>query len=109
MDEVKVHGEPEVELQEMPSSSTDRRFSTPDRKPAEKRRGPLDDGEDPKFRCTVDSPVGSMPYESDERIYINNVAMKKMKETLSSNGEKVAFSVVKQDFRADRAFLRYSP
>ena len=32
MDEDKVQGEPEVELQEMPSSSTDRRFSTPDRR-----------------------------------------------------------------------------
>ena len=36
MDEDNRQGEPEVELQEMPSSSTDRRFSTPDRKPAEK-------------------------------------------------------------------------
>ena len=68
MDEDKRQGEPEIELQELPSSSTDRRLSTPDRKPAEKRRGPVDDGEDSKFICTVDSPERSMPDESDERI-----------------------------------------
>ena len=44
MDEDKVQGKPEVELQEMPSSSADRMLSTPDRKPAENRRGPVDDG-----------------------------------------------------------------
>ena len=38
MDEYKVQGKPEVERQEIPSSSTDRTFRTPDRKPAEKRR-----------------------------------------------------------------------
>ena len=65
----------------MASSSTDRRFGTPDRKPAEKRRGPGDDGEDSKFRCTVDSPDGSMPDESDEQIDTDIVATKKMKET----------------------------
>ena len=58
MEEDEPQDEQEVELQEMPSPSTDRRFSTPDRKPAETRRGPVDDGEYSKFRCTVDSPDG---------------------------------------------------
>ena len=90
MDEDKVHGEPEVELQEMPSSSTDRRFSTPDRKPPEKRRGPVDDGDYSKFGCTVDSPDGSMPDERDERIDIDNVAINKMKQTERVDNHTIA-------------------
>ena len=74
IEEDKPQDVQEVELQEMPSSSTDRRLSTPDRKPAEKRRGPVDDGEKPKFRCTVDSPDGSMPEGSNAWIDIDGVA-----------------------------------
>ena len=65
--EVAIHptddgrrAETPVELVDGTRHSSDRRFNTPERTPALKRRGADDDMQDSKFQCVNDSPDGSM-------------------------------------------------
>ena len=82
--EVAVHPADDGRLAETPSEelvdaevrTSDRRFNTPDRKPAVKRRGPehfsIGDEQDSKFRCVDDSPDTQMA-PSDSGIDIDSM------------------------------------
>ena len=62
---------PLVELEDGDHRKSDRRFSTPDRNPAPKRKGNDDDHQDAKFQCVHDSPDTDMP--EDDGIDIDGI------------------------------------
>ena len=76
--EVAIHptddgglAETPVELEDGIQRTSDRRFNTPERKSAVKRKGADDDMQDAKFQCTQDSPDGSM--DSGDGIDIDSI------------------------------------
>ena len=88
---------PPLELEDGPEMRTDKRFRTPDRIPATKRRGPEGAGPDPKHFCVDDSSDNSMPDDDGIDVDYLDEVIKEQKERDDTDKHIIATCILGVD------------